>query len=175
MKRILIILLLIIPFIGFGQIDSIQTYHDNGKLRSIGVLKDGKNEGLWKFYNQDGFLKQSINYKNGLFNGLWINYRRNKNNVIEIDESIYINGRREGIWKHHIDNSLIQEGYLKNKMRQRIWKYYHDNGQLKKETKWKDDKEIYSRYWDKNGNEIDKEIYYESFVVNRNRVDKKIK
>ena len=41
-----------------------------------------------------------------------------------------------------------------------------------KETKWKDDEEIYSRYWDENGNEIDKEIYYESWSVNGNRVDK---
>ena len=166
MKRILLILLIGIPIFGFGQIDSIRTYHENSKLKSIGVFKDGKDEGLWKFYNQDGFLEKSINYKNGLFNGLWTNYRRNKNNVIEIDESIYINGRREGVWKYYVDNTLITEGYLKNKMRQRIWKYYHNNGQLKKETKWKDDKEIYSRYWDENGNEIDKKIYYESWGVN---------
>ena len=172
MKKILSILILTIPFIGFGQTDTIKNYHENGQLHRIGIFKDGKMEGLWKYYYKDGFLEKSRNYKNGLFNGLWTNYSRNENNELEIDESIYINGRREGIWKYYVNNTLIKEGYLKNKMRQRIWKYYHDNGQLKKETKWKDNEEIYSRYWDEKGKEIDQEIYYESWGVNGNRVDK---
>ena len=45
------------------------------------------------------------------------------------------------------------------------------NDLTEKETKWKDDEEIYSRYWDENGNEIDKEIYYVSWGINGNRVD----
>ena len=40
-------------------------------------------------------------------------------------------------------------------MKNRIWKYYHDNGQVKTETKWIDDKKIYSKYWDENGTEIE--------------------
>lgn len=185
MKKILFILFLIIPFIGFGQNDTVTYYHENGQLHNIGILKDGKKEGLWKYYYQDGFLEKSVNYKNGLFHGLWTNYRRytkieNRKykrsevdeSILEVDESMYVNGRRKGVWKFYRNNKLIKEGYLENKMRQRIWKYYHDNGQLKKETKWKDDEEIYSRYWDENGNEIDKEIYYETWGVNGNRVDK---
>ena len=81
MKRILVLLILTIPFFGFGQNDTLKNYHDNGQLRSIGVFKYGENEGLWKFFNKDGFLKQSINYKNGRYHGLWTNYRRNKKNL----------------------------------------------------------------------------------------------
>ncbi len=170
MKRMLVLLILTVPFFGFGQNDTLINYHDNGQLRSIGVFKDGENEGLWKFFDKDGFLEQSINYKNGKYHGLWTNYRRNKKNILEVDESIYINGKREGVWKYYVANILIKEGYLKNEMRQRIWKYYHENGKLKKETKWKDDKEIYSRYWNENGDEIDKEIYFRTWGVNGNKI-----
>ena len=148
-------LILNIPLFGFAQNDTLRYYHDNGQLGEIGIFKDGKKEGLYKQYHQDGSLDKTINYKNGLYNGLWTNYRRNENNELVIDESIYINGRREGTWKMYVGNTLKTEGYLKNKMKNRIWKYYHDNGQVKTETKWIDDKKIYSKYWDENGTEIE--------------------
>ncbi|MAZ06933.1 MAG: hypothetical protein CMM99_00475 [Rickettsiales bacterium] len=171
MKKLIFNFLLIVQVIGFGQNDTLRNYHANGQLESIGVLIDNKKEGLWMYYNYDGFLRQSINYKNDKFNGLWKNYIINKKNKLVRNENVYVNGRREGLWKYYVDNKLIKEGYIKNKMRQKIWKYYYDNGQLKKETKWKDDKEIYSRYWNENGNEINKEIYYSYWDVNGNKIE----
>ena len=61
MKRILFILLLTIPFIGFGQTkpdqyESVTEYYENGQLQSEGKYKDGKKEGLWKIYYENGQL-----------------------------------------------------------------------------------------------------------------------
>ena len=180
MKK-LVLILLCLPMIVFGQDDTIRHYHKNGQLQRIGVWKEGKAEGLWKEYNEDGEIVASKNFKNGLFHGIWTNYsrytkienRKYKRSevdepVLEVDESMYINGRRKGVFKFYRNKQLITEGYLENEMRQKIWKYYHINGELKKETKWEDDEEIYSRYWDYTGREITKEAYYKSWGPNGN-------
>ena len=56
MKRILFILLLTIPFIGFGQTEYVKKYHKNGQLQSEGKYKKGIKDGLWKLYYKNGQL-----------------------------------------------------------------------------------------------------------------------
>ena len=38
------------------------------------MKQGGIEEGEWKFYDQDGVLKQVVNYRNGIFNGPFKNY-----------------------------------------------------------------------------------------------------
>ena len=40
-------------------------YHDNGKLKSIGSYKDGKRDGEWKWYYENGKLEKIGVFKNG--------------------------------------------------------------------------------------------------------------
>ena len=42
-------------------------YHDNGKLKEKGTYKDGKKEGSWEYYNEDGTIsrKYTGTFKNG--------------------------------------------------------------------------------------------------------------
>ena len=77
MKRILFILLLTIPFIGFGQTGYVKEYYSTGQLESEGNFKDGKKEGLWKEYYESGNLKREGNYKDGVKFGLWKCYYNN--------------------------------------------------------------------------------------------------
>ena len=42
MKKLLLILLLTIPFLGFGQTGHIQEYYLTGQLESAGVFLDGR-------------------------------------------------------------------------------------------------------------------------------------
>ena len=65
MKRLLFILLLTIPFIGFGQTEYIKEYYDNQNIKYEGNYKDGKLDGLWKSYYENGQLKNERNYNDG--------------------------------------------------------------------------------------------------------------
>ena len=43
----------------------VETYHDNGKLKSRTNYKDGKVEGLRETWNENGQLMSRANYKDG--------------------------------------------------------------------------------------------------------------
>ena len=49
-----------------GLINPIKTYHENGFVKEYGILNDGKREGVWKIYTDDGKHKENITYDNGV-------------------------------------------------------------------------------------------------------------
>ncbi len=129
MKRILFILLLTIPFIGFGQTEYVKEYHKNGQLEYEGNFKDGKREGLWKYYYSTGQLEWEGNFKDG---------------------------KEEGLFKIYYENGqLMMEGNYKDGKREGLSKEYYKNGQLKWEGNFKDEELISKKCWDEKGNEID--------------------
>ena len=48
-----------------GLINPIKTYHENGFVKEYGILNDGKREGVWKIYSNDGKHLENITYENG--------------------------------------------------------------------------------------------------------------
>ena len=50
-----------------------------GKLKGLtnGVLKNGKKNGLWEYYYEDGQLRDKGNYKDGKEDGPWVWYDKN--------------------------------------------------------------------------------------------------
>mgnify|MGYP001342756883 CR=1 FL=1 len=73
MKKLLL-LLLCVPLIGFGQIEEapnievdkdgyVKKYYENGQLEVEGNRKDGKREGLWKWYYEDGQLAREERWR----------------------------------------------------------------------------------------------------------------
>ena len=70
MKKILFILLLTIPFIGIGQTE-YKDYHENGKLKYEGFIKDGNPHGFWKGYLENGQLEFEGNHTDGKKEGVW--------------------------------------------------------------------------------------------------------
>ena len=57
MKKLLFILLLTIPFIGFGQTEIKKTYYDNGQLKWFFTYKNGFPDGIQKEYYENGQLE----------------------------------------------------------------------------------------------------------------------
>ena len=57
MKKILFILLLIISFIGFGQNETKKEYWDNGQIKSVEYYKDGKRDGTFSYYFENGKIR----------------------------------------------------------------------------------------------------------------------
>jgi len=104
MKKILFILLLTIPFFGFGQdgypevkfVDgkphgTFKFWYEKGKIKQIGEFDMGVMVGYWKFYNEDGKLWKEGNFKNGEKDGLWKYY--DSNGKIVTEEEIWENGK----------------------------------------------------------------------------------
>tara|TARA_R110000744_G_scaffold356457_1_gene463214 strand:+ start:185 stop:670 length:486 start_codon:yes stop_codon:yes gene_type:complete len=70
-------------------------YHDNGNLHFKGKYKDGKKEGLWVSYHDNGQLTGKGNYKNDKKDGDWVLYY---NNGLLRSKGNYKNGKIEGIY-----------------------------------------------------------------------------
>ena len=49
-------------------------YHENGILEMEGKIKDNKNTGLWRYYYNDGELESEGSFKNDLAEGKWLWY-----------------------------------------------------------------------------------------------------
>ncbi len=93
-------------------------YHDNGQLYYKGEYKDGKQEGVWVGYWENGQLDYKGEYKNGKREGEWVQYW---NNGQLNYKAKYFNGLEEGNWVvYGVDGSLIEEysGFFRNGVKQ---------------------------------------------------------
>ncbi len=61
-------------------------YYDNGQLDYKGDYKNGKREGLWIWYHDNGILYGKGEFKNGKREGRWVFYGKNG------DQHIYTSG-----------------------------------------------------------------------------------
>jgi hypothetical protein len=71
-----------------------------------GSYKNGKKEGAWVFYHENGQLRFKENFKNGELDGAWVSY--------------YENGQ------------LRSKGNFKNGKKDRSWVRYEENGTVQK-------------------------------------------
>jgi|TARA_B100000959_G_C14975465_1_gene621373 antitoxin component YwqK of YwqJK toxin-antitoxin module len=131
MKKLLFIVLLTIPFIGFGQSEGKIEYWDNGQVLSQIHYSDGKRDGSCRHWYKNAQLMFEGFYKNGKMTGPWISYH--ENGQIE----------SHGIYKY------TESGMYSRK--DGSWKYYYDNGQLQRESIIKDGVEEL-KFYDKQGN-----------------------
>jgi uncharacterized protein len=137
MKKIVFILLITIPFIGFGQSETKREYYASGKLLSIINYTDGVRNGSCKYFWDYGAwaIMSEVNYKNGKLIGPFKSY--------------YKDGRLES----HGTYKYTESGVYSRK--DGVWKYYYDNGQLQRESIIKDGVEEL-KFYDKEGNLLPK-------------------
>ena len=82
-------------------------YHDNGQLKMVGKLVDGKRDGEWVAYFNNGQVQS---------------------------EGFFENGNREGIARVFFPNGQLRyEGQYKNNKETGHWKFYNEQGKLIKE------------------------------------------
>jgi len=131
MKKLLLILF-IIPIIGFGQSETKREYYSSGKLLSIIDYTDGVRNGSCKYFWDYGAwaIMSESNYKNG--------------KLIGPSKSYYKNGRLES----HGTYKYTESGVYSRK--DGVWKYYYDNGQLQRESIIKDGVEEL-KFYDRDG------------------------
>jgi len=131
MKKTVLILLLIIPFIGFGQSEEKIEYWDNGQVLSQIHYLDGKRDGSCRHWYKNGQLMNEGFYINGKMIGTFISY--------------YENGQTQ----NHGNYKYTESGVYSRK--DGVWKYYYDNGQIQSESIIKDGVEEL-KFYDKEGN-----------------------
>lgn len=98
----------------------------NGKDREF--YKNGKPDGKWLNFYENGKLKSIENWKNGVLNGKHIIY---SNDEVKIVEYNYTNGEESGPYLLNHDNGkpyII--GEFHNSSPSGIWKYYDRDGKL---------------------------------------------
>ena len=137
-----------------GKKDGLwKSFYNNGHIKQEGNFSEGKKEGLHKEWFESGVLSLEGFYKNGKANGL-MKWYHEKGHLAA--QGNMIDDKRNGAWKIcDIENaSLCIDANFVNESREGLWKIYHENGKLYKEQTWKDDEPISEKCWDKNGNKI---------------------
>ena len=106
-----------------------QMYTEDGILIDSGTFKNGERDGLTEqFYNDIGKLRVSANYKNGVLDGKFKAYYPNGNLQGEV---IYKNGEMNGEYKEYNENKSIRLfGNYKNNLQDGEWKSYLEDGTL---------------------------------------------
>ena len=133
----------------------VRTYHNNGRKFSEGTLVNGKLDGRWIMWDQNGSIQQVGEYQEGLRVGMWIHYFSGFGTLYQ--EGRYAEGLREGLWrKWHLvgDNDewnpsgyfepgpLASSGtFLKGK-RYGIWTVWWSNGNQRAQGEYNEDRRV---------------------------------
>ena len=114
-------------------------YYPNGKVRREASFRDGKREGVWRDFDEDGNVIKSQTYKKGVLVGEGIvdtdGKRRGEYKEFYPDstlraEGLFVGGFRSGEWKFYYHNGKLQEigSYIEGQP-DGAWTWYYDNGQ----------------------------------------------
>ena len=114
-------------------------YYPNGRVRREASFRDGKREGVWREFDEEGNVINSQTYKKGALVGEGIvgtdGKRRGEYKEFYPDstlraEGLFIDGLRSGEWKFYYHDGKVQEvGTYKEGDPDGVWVWYHENGQ----------------------------------------------
>jgi antitoxin component YwqK of YwqJK toxin-antitoxin module len=168
MKKLLFILLLTIPFVGFGQTEYEKDYYESGQLKDEGNkywkdLGDGVRQssqiGLWKYYFESGKLEKEGNWKDGEQDGLWKYYYESGKLKKKVN---WKDGEQDGLSKYYYESGQLEQerNFIfssSQEYRYQNFKHYYKNGKIKEEGSGlvggdMDRLLIYRITWDENGN-----------------------
>jgi hypothetical protein len=87
-------------------------YWDNGQLSSKGTYKDGKKDGPWAWFSDNGHLGSKGIYKNGKEDSPWVSYW---NNGQIHYKGTYKDGEKDGPWvSYQYNGKLWSKGIYKD-------------------------------------------------------------
>ena len=116
-------------------------YYDNGGLAEKGIYKNGRREGTWHAYTiVDGNLWKTGNYKEGMKEGIWYTYSIGveDKNIVRWEIN-YNKNQKDGTFKRYFGNSKIDlEGKCKDGKKYGDWKKYLFEGGLSYTKNYKD-------------------------------------
>ena len=156
----------------YNKVD-MKIYSSSGRLVKTGKILNGKKEGIWRSYYENGMISRVEEYHEDVLNGLTlaveatgtvseednivnglktgVSHLYNRNGTIKLEEN-YSNGVLNGIRRvFGQDGKMQEEGYWKNGKRDSINRWAYPSGK------------IYVEYTYKNGNiSGPANLYYEN-------------
>ena len=111
-----------------------------GEISGIenGSFKNGKMNGEWLRYYENGQLNEKVNFKDGKRDGLSETYFENGQLK---DKGNYKDGKEEGLWEAYFENGqLFGKANFKDGKRNGLLENYYRNGQLLGKGNYKDGK-----------------------------------
>ena len=84
-------------------------WNENGNIVRTGSYAVGKRDGSYAYYFNDGSKKEEGAWKNDQRDGLWVKYSNNGNTQ---KEGTYSNGKKDGVWTTLNDKGLMASKYL---------------------------------------------------------------
>ena len=114
-------------------------YYPDGKVKREASFRDGKREGVWREFDENGNVINSQTYKKGalISNGVVDTDGKRRGEYKEFypdstlrAEGLFVGGLRSGEWKFYYQNGKVQEvGSYKEGEPDGVWIWYYDNGQ----------------------------------------------
>jgi antitoxin component YwqK of YwqJK toxin-antitoxin module len=91
-----------------------KTYFENGQLEMAGQIKENLNQGKWTYYYQSGQVESEGTFKDDLPDGKWKWFYENGNLK---EEGIFVKGDREGRWVlYEADGKIKEEKMFKKNL-----------------------------------------------------------
>jgi antitoxin component YwqK of YwqJK toxin-antitoxin module len=116
-----------------------EEFHENGQSSAIQNYKDGEWDGLWECFYENGQLEKRGNLKDGKREGLWEEFH--ENGQLKCRES-YIDGVAEGFHEEFYENGQLEiRGNLKDGKQNGLIEQFYENGQIKAKVNFKDGKD----------------------------------
>ncbi len=135
--------------------------YNTEQLRFEGNYKDGKLDGLWKSWHQNGQLSSVSNYKDGKREGISKHWHNNGQLKCEYN---YKNGKKDSLtkcWYYDGQLSSVSDYKDENLVHRQTYSYY-DNGKIKSESYYEEGYVANSvKYWKSSG-ELESEIVPEN-------------
>ena len=112
-----------------------KSYYKSKKLEWEGAIKNGKRNGLFKHYYENGELKEIVNQKLNIpYGSIKFYYECGQ---LCFEGILNEQGKREGIWKSYHNNGRLESvGNYKNGKRDGEWKVYDYSGIYQETQYW---------------------------------------
>lgn len=123
-------------------------YYPNGRIRREVSFRDGKREGTWREFDEEGNVTSSQIYHNGrlVLSGVMDTDGTRRGEWVELypDSTLraqgqYLNGKRSGEWKFYYQGGMLEQvGNYVNDLYDGVWTWYDEAGNRQKEESFLD-------------------------------------
>lgn len=97
-----------------------KSYYINGINKSIGIRKNAMLDSVWVFYNEEGKIREKINYLYGKKNGYYYSFKYFRNKYDSLvgylaSQELYLNNSKNGISEYFYKNGVVKKAINYNK------------------------------------------------------------